>query len=83
MARPTATGQRVRLTGDYLRSTGQYTGQDAHSTWTVVSLDVWGYAPNQTTVVEVNEPSACDPSRNRLINAANLYVVGTTDHRNA
>jgi hypothetical protein len=81
MARPTAPGQRVRLTGQFLRSTGQFTGQDAHSTWTVVAIDTYGSGP--TVMVTTDEPSAYDPSTPRRINAANLYVVGTTDHRNA
>jgi hypothetical protein len=83
MARPTAPGQRVRLTGQFLRSTGQFTGQDAHSTWTVLSLDSFACSLGTTTFVEVDERSCDMPDRNRRINAANLYVVGTLDHRNA
>jgi hypothetical protein len=30
-----AVGDLVRLTGSFLRSTGQYTGPDAHAKWTV------------------------------------------------
>ena len=78
--RPTfAAGDRVRLTGHFLRSTGQYTGQDAHSTWTVLSVERW---PSGTLIVEVDEPSADEPTRNRRINHENLYRVRTLDHRN-
>jgi len=41
MARPTATGQRVRLTGQHLRNTGQLTGHDSRATWRVVALENW------------------------------------------
>lgn len=80
MARPTAPGQRVRLTGQFLRSTGQFTGQDAHSTWTVREVR---NVSDTLVLCVVDEPSAYDPSKNRVIHAANLYVVGTLDHRNA
>lgn len=32
-------GTSVRLTSDFLRNTGQFTGQDAHSAWVVRECD--------------------------------------------
>jgi hypothetical protein len=38
MSKPFAIGDRVQLTGKFLRSTGQYTGREPSSVWTVMGF---------------------------------------------
>lgn len=79
-------GDRVRLSAKFLRSTGQYTGGDSHSVWTIKEI--------QGSFAVVDEPGdtrwyssaelAADPSlRWRRINVANLVRVGTYSSRGA
>ena len=77
MAKPAFTvGDRVRLTGQFLRSTGHYTGHDAHTTWTVMGVDT---LPG-LTLVAIDEPSFAPTERYRRINAANLILASRPDH---
>jgi hypothetical protein len=75
-------GDRVRLKASFLRSTGQYSGHDAHAIWTVQACKV--YAGGRTALVLTDEERpddgtftpeeiAADPTlKYRRINAANL-----------
>ena len=76
---PPPVGSRVRLTGSFLKSTGQQRGREGASVWTVVG--------NTPSFVIVNEPAdtsyftpaemAADPSLKwRRINKGNLEIVG-------
>jgi hypothetical protein len=77
MKKSVSVGSRVRLTGKYLRSTGQQAGSEGAKKWTVLSL--------RDDYAEVDEPSsypwtaeelAEDPSlANRRINVGNLEVT--------
>lgn len=85
-------GDRVRLTGKFLRSTGQYTGQDAHSKWTVVSIkgdfigvdepkdDLSYWTPDEIKQMEVTwQGKTFVP---RKINAHNLVLADKPDYSN-
>ena len=74
-------GDIVKLTGQFLRSTGQQTGSEGASRWTVIE-HASCRSCKTGVVVAVNEPSYDDPSRPRHIASANLYRVGTLDIRN-
>ncbi len=63
-------GTRVRLTGDFLRNTGQIAGGEGLSRWTTV-LCTCGLCKTGRFVA-VDEPSTDDPNRSRHINAGNL-----------
>lgn len=87
-------GDKVRLKGSFLRSTGQYTGHDAHAKWTVVAVR----STPDYTIVSVDEPQTdlgyWTPEEveamkvewqgrrfvPRHINASNLISVGKPDH---
>jgi hypothetical protein len=79
-------GARVRLSGKFLRSTGQYTGGAGQSVWTILDLPA-----GSASWVVVNEEAdtslytaaelADDPSLKwRRIARANLVLVGRPDH---
>ena len=83
-------GDRVKLTGKFLKNTGQRTGSAGLDTWTIVGF--WG---ENDEMALVNEPHLCqsDPTgyedippeerpKWRTINVGNLYKVGTLDLRN-
>lgn len=86
MLRAMSPGTKVRLSGKFLRSTGQIAGSEGSKIWTV--LHVVG------SFVVVDEPRACledytkaelaaDPwLKWRCIAEANLTVVGQLDSRN-
>jgi hypothetical protein len=81
-------GSRVKLTGKYLKSTGQATGPEGLSTWTITGFN------SDRTIAITNQPAACldywtreeleaDPTLGfRRIAVANLYIVGQLDSRN-
>jgi hypothetical protein len=79
-------GCKVRLTGKFLRATGQQCSFDARKTWTIRALD--GHfavvdEPADTSWFSAKELAA-DPSlRFRRIHIDNLYIVGQADSRNA
>jgi hypothetical protein len=75
-------GDRVQLTGRFLRNTGQFTSDEAHKVWRVVGVKTYS---KELTLVTVDEPSISatygitaqelkeDPTlTHRRINAANL-----------
>lgn len=63
-------GTRVRLTGTFLRNTGQMAGGEGQSRWTTVPCGC-GLCKGGGFVA-VDEPSIDDPSRPRHFNAGNL-----------
>jgi hypothetical protein len=78
-------GDRVKLTGKFLKNTGQRTGSSGLSEWIIV-----GFWPGMDHFALVNEPHTCqsDPTgyedlapedrpKWRSIAVANLYRVGT------
>lgn len=80
-------GDKVALTGKFLKSTGQHKGFEANKEWLVVGF--WG----EGRFAFVDEPPAFpemfadlaedDPARNyRSIAVGNLYKVGTLTSRN-
>lgn len=80
-------GDKVKLTGKFLKSTGQGLGREGQKSWTVV-----GFWLNNPEMVFVNEPVAMpemyadlpesERPKWRTINAANLFKVGTLTSRN-
>jgi hypothetical protein len=64
-------GSRVRLTGKFLRSTGQYTGQEGLSRWTVMAHPGCKMC-ERGQFVAVDEPSSSLPREPRHINIFNL-----------
>lgn len=70
-ARTFAPGARVRLTGEFLRNTGQIVGGEGSSRWTVVAHHGCRLCEDGRFVM-VDEPSTDDPTRGRHFNAANL-----------
>jgi hypothetical protein len=80
-------GDKVRLTGKFLRNTGQYTGPDAHGKWTVVEHQGCEMCASGDFVAvnEKREPYPDeDPNipRWRHINTGNLILVGKPDYSN-
>jgi len=85
--RDMSPGTKVRLSGKFLRSTGQISGGEGSKVWTVLD------APCSDRLVAVDEERACpedftpeeyaaDPSLKwRRIAKANLTVVGQLDSR--
>lgn len=65
-----AVGDRVRLTGDFLRSTGQIAGGEGQSKWVVVSCDC--RMCESKRFVATDEPHYDVEGRQRHIAAANL-----------
>ena len=63
-------GSRVRLTGDFLRNTGQIAGADTQSVWVIVACDC-GLCESGDFVA-TNEPSYFSTSKSRHINKGNL-----------
>lgn len=82
-------GSRVKLTGKFLKSTGQARGSEGLSTWTVTGFSRdWAitdeplspeYVASAFTPAELD----ADPTlRFRRIALANLFIVGQIDSRN-
>lgn len=78
-------GDRVKLTGKFLRSTGQYTGREAQSVWTVTDIvngGRWAITDQQLEESYVNstfslEELSADPTLcYRRIAVGNLQKVG-------
>lgn len=74
-------GDKIRLTRAFLRSTGQYAGQDANATWTVQACDCARcasgeyVATNQSAIIDyfTAEELAAEPYlRMRHLNASNI-----------
>lgn len=63
-------GDRVKLTGKFLKNTGQVTGPEGSKTWTV--LGFWGEGDRFALV---DEPGLDGGQRSIVV--ANLYKVGT------
>ena len=72
-------GDRVKLTGKFLKNTGQRTGGEGQSVWTVVECSCKLCARGE--FVAVNETSFYGEGA-RHFNAANLYKKGTLTVRN-
>jgi hypothetical protein len=64
MASKIQVGDRVRLTAKFLRSTGQYTGPEAQSVWTVVGIEGRWAVTNQEHMSNLFSPEelAADPT---------------------
>jgi len=77
---PFPVGSRVRLTGVFLRSTGQIAGPEGAATWTTVACECRNCTIGDTTAV--NEPSYYDDTHPRHIATINLFRVGTMTVRN-
>lgn len=63
-------GDPVKLTGSFLRSTGQIVGGEGQSTWIIVACDC--ALCKSDRFVAVNEPSYDDPQRPRHMAVGNL-----------
>jgi len=72
-------GDKVKLTGKFLRNTGQMTGGEGLSRWIVQACSC-GLCKDGRFVA-VNEPAG-DGEGPRHFNAANLYRVGTITTEN-
>jgi hypothetical protein len=70
-ARRFAPGDRVRLTGEFLRNTGQIAGGEGQSRWTVLAHDGCRLC-SDGQFVQVDQRSEDDPERWRHIHAGNL-----------
>ena len=77
-------GDKVKLTGKHLKSTGQQGGSAGLSTWIVTALDGNFAVTNQESSPELVaqlftvEELASDPTlKFRRIHVGNLYKVGT------
>lgn len=84
-------GDKVQLTGAFLRSTGQFTGREGQKVWTVKAVK--SYRGTDPDVVIVDEPAildyftadelSADPSlKFRRILSVNLKLVGKPDYSN-
>lgn len=73
-------GDRIKLTGKFLRNTGQVVGGEGQSTWTVVACNCSLCQAGR--FVATDEPSSFDSMERRHLATANVYRVGTLDARN-
>ena len=87
--RTLAVGDRVKLTGKFLKNTGQHTSDEGHRVWQVLGFSMGGRLVVVDQVRDDDdgmftpEELAADPSlKYRRIAVANLYKVGTLDSRN-
>lgn len=81
-----AVGDRVKLTGKFLRSTGQALGAEGASVWTVKAIRGEFVVTDQPIAFDCWTPEehAADPLlKFRRINAANVFKVGTVTADNA
>jgi hypothetical protein len=72
-------GTQFKLTGKFLRDTGQHTGAAGQSIWTVVKCGC--SLCHSGTYVASNEESYSGEGQ-RHFALANVYTYGTLDHRN-
>jgi hypothetical protein len=82
-----APGDRVRLTGSFLRSTGQYAGGDGPTRWTVLAVQTLKHSNSVLVLTDelraddgmfTPEELAADPTlKYRRILACNLEKVRT------
>jgi hypothetical protein len=80
-----AVGDKVKLTGKFLRSTGQLTGSEGLSQWTIIALRDEFAVVDQPVGFDCWTPEehAADPLLKwRRIHTGNLYRVGTLSGRN-
>lgn len=82
-------GSKVRLTGKFLKNTGQHRSPEARSTWTITGITSNGWAitnerlSDESLKMFTAEELAADPSLAfRRIALANLHIVGQADSRN-
>ena len=73
-------GDKVKLTGQFLRNTGQVVGGEAFRQWTVVECE----CPicEDGTCVALDEPSHYDPDRPRHVLKVNLMLANKPDYTN-
>lgn len=79
-SKPIAVGDRVQLTSKFLRNTGQYTGGEAQSVWTVTGFchdGRWAITDElQTVSLFTDYELAADPTlKFRRIAVANIKHV--------
>lgn len=77
-------GDKVRLTGKFLRSTGQYTSDEARKVWTITGID-GSFVVTDEERSELSywtaEELETDPTlRFRRIHSDHLIKVGKPDH---
>lgn len=84
-----AVGDRVKLTGKFLASTGQRTGSEGRRVWTITGFSnggAWAIVDQPLSCAAdfyTAEELAADPTLAfRRIAVANLYIVGQLDSRN-
>ncbi len=79
-------GDRVKLTGKFLKNTGQLTGGEGLSTWVVTGFSgSWAITNQELSNTSWFTPDelASDPTlRFRRIAVSNLYKVGTLTTEN-
>ena len=78
-------GDKVKLTGKFLKNTGQRTGSAGLSTWVVTGIDGrWAITDQENTLdMFTPEELAADPTlKFRRIAVSNLYKVGTLTTEN-
>ncbi len=84
MAAPIVVGDKIKLTGKFLASTGQRTGPEGLSTWIVVACEC-GLCKTGDFVA-TNEPAQLYPDetlpRQRHFHRGNVFKAGTLDARN-
>ncbi len=80
MAAKIQTGDKIKLTGKFLKSTGQTRGGEGQSTWLVVAC-ACGLCQGGRFVA-TNETSYDDETRPRHFAIGNVFKAGTADARN-
>jgi hypothetical protein len=80
-------GQKVRLTGKFLKSTGQHTGGEGRKVFTILGIQEghgWAVVDEKVDPTYfTSEELAVDPTLAfRRIALANLCIVGQLDSRN-
>jgi hypothetical protein len=81
-------GAKVRLSGKFLRATGQVTGSEGSKTWTIRGIcqgGAWAIVdePSMTNYFTPEELEADPTLKWRRIAVANLVIVGQRDSRNS
>jgi len=82
-----AVGDKVRLTGKFLKSTGQYSGKEGQSVWTIQGFTNEGRwaivdEPADTSYYTADEIASDPTLAFRRIAVGNLYICGQLDSRN-
>ena len=84
-----AIGDKVKLTGKFLKSTGQQRGPEGLSTWIITGFSNGGRwaitdqpAANPEGYYSADELAADPTLAFRRIAVENLYIVGQLDSRN-